>query len=204
MILIIALLYIASIVGGLVTRCTGGELFVSFVEKGEQRSAPQVEKIFGRFRQSVHDGHFGTIALCSSIVFTINTIGNIINFTLPGILIAPLGFTLLLGGWIQGTGLGGIQASSFLSLFLFLSMGCLEWVTYVIASAAGINISLSVLMPKRQGVATRWKAFRLAWRDAGRLYVIILIILSFQAVFEILYIRKVLLMGGSAIPLKPY
>ena len=31
-----------------------------------------------------------------------------------------------------------------------------------------------------------------------------LIILAFQAVFEILYVRKILLMGGSGIPLAPY
>ncbi|UCF00038.1 MAG: hypothetical protein JSV82_02950, partial [Planctomycetota bacterium] len=86
----------------------------------------------------------------------------------------------------------------------FLCVGFLEWVTYVIGSVAGVNIGLSTLVPRRQGVTSRWKAFKLAWRDAGRLYIIILMVLAFQAVFEILYVRKVLLMGGSAIPLMPY
>jgi hypothetical protein len=188
----------------LVTRRVGGEFAVSFVEESDQRSAAEIEKIFGRFRQPVRDGHFGAIALCSLIVFAINTLGNAMNFTLPGILIVPIAFTLLLSGWMQGISLGGIQASSFLSLFLFLSMGCLEWITYVVASVAGANIGLSVLAPKRQGITSRWKAFGLAWRDAGRLYIIIAIILAFQAVFEMLYVRKVLLMGGSAVPLAPY
>lgn len=204
LLLVIILLYVASIAAGVITRHAGGEDFVSLVEKSSQSSAPHIEKIFGRFRQSVRDGHLGTIALCSLIVFAINTLGDLINFTLPGILIAPIGLTLLLGGWMQGISLGSVQASSFLSLFLFLCMAGLEWITYVVASVAGVNIGLSVLIPKRQGTTSRWKAFKLSWRDAGRLYIIILVILAFQAVFEILYVRKVLLMGGSAIPLMPY
>lgn len=202
--LIIALLYMASILGGLVTRCAGCEVFTSLVERSDENSAAYLEEIFGRFRQPVRQGNIGAIALCSLIVFTINTLGNFINFTLAGILIFPIALTLLFGGWMQGMSLAGIHASSFLSVFLFLSMCCLEWVTYVIASVAGLNIGLSVVAPKRQGTTSRWKAFKLAWRDAGRLYIIILIILAFQAVFEILYIRKVLLMGGSGIPLMPY
>jgi len=201
---IITVLYILSITVGLITRFAGDGVFVSFVEKMDEGGNEQVEKIFGRFRQSVRDGDLKTIALCSLIVFAINTLGSIINGTLPGILIFPIGLTLLFGGWAQGISLGGIQASSFISLFLFLLMGCLEWSTYVISSVTGINIGLSVLIPKRQGVASRWKAFKLAWRDAGRLYVVIVTILAFQAVFEVLYVRKVLLMGGSAIPPMPY
>ena len=204
LILIIALLYIASIAAGMITRYTGGEVFVSFVEKFDQSGLEQVEKIFGRFREPLREGNLKVIALCSLMVFAINTLGSVINFTLPGILIVPIAGTLLFSGWMQGISLAGIQASSFLSLFLFLCMGCLEWATYVIASAGGVNIGLSIVSPKRQGVASRWKAFKLAWRDAGRLYIIIAIILSVQAVFEILYVRKVLLMGGSAIPLLPY
>jgi hypothetical protein len=204
LILIIAVLYIASITGGLITRHAGSEALISFMEKTDQSSALQLEKVFGRFRQPVRKGNIGIIALCSLIVFTINTIGSFINFTLPGILVVPIAATLLFGGWMQGISLGGIQASSFLSLFLFLSMCCLEWITYVLASVAGVDIGLSVLIPKRQGVTSRWKAFKLAWADAGHLYIIIVTILTFQAVFEILYVRKVLLMGGSGIPLMPY
>ena len=203
--LIVALLYIASIATGLITCYAGGELFTSFVEKSDSQSAPQIERIFGRFRESIREGHWGTIALCSLIVFAINTLGNIINLTLPGIFIVPVAATLLLfGGLMQGISLGGIQGSSFTSLFLFLLIVCLESITYVIATVAGVNVGLSVLMPKKQKVKSRWKAFKLAWGDAGRLYVVILIILAFQAVFEILYVRKILLMGGSGIPLAPY
>lgn len=201
---IITVLYLLSITAGLITRFAGDGVFVSFVEKMDEGRNEQVEKIFGRFRQSVRDGDLKTIVLCSLIVFGVNTLGSITSGTLPSIFILPIGVTLLFGGWVQGISLGSIQASSFISLFLFLLMGCLEWSTYVISSVVGVNIGLSVLIPKRQGVVSRWKAFKLAWRDAGRLYVVIVIILAFQAVFEVLYVRKVLLMGGSAIPLMPY
>ncbi len=91
-----------------------------------------------------------------------------------------------------------------ITLCLFLLMGGLEWITYVLATAAGVNIGLSVLMPQRQAAATRWLAFKRAWSEAGRLYVVIIGILAVQAVFEMLYVRKVLLMGGSGAPLMPY
>ncbi len=204
MILIIAFSYIVSIVAGLITNRIGDGTFVSFAEKLSQPSLEQVEKIFGKYRQSVREGNIAVIALCSLIVFTINTFGNFINFTLPGIFIVPIAATLLFGGWVQGIGLASIQASSFLSLFLYLVMVCLEFITYVFASVAGVNIGLSILAPKRHGVTSRWKSFKFAWGDAGRLYIIITIILAFQAVFEIMYVRKVLLMGGSGIPLAPY
>ncbi len=80
----------------------------------------------------------------------------------------------------------------------------LEWITYVLATAAGVNIGLSALMPKRQSAETRWLAFKRAWSEAGRLYLVIIGILAVQAVFEMLYVRKVLLMGGSGVPLMPY
>lgn len=202
--LILLLMYVVSIVAGIVTHYAGGASIASFVEKQSQGSLEAIENIFGRFREPVRNGHLGAIVLCSLIVFTLNTLGNISGFTLPGIFIVPVVVTLFLGGWIQGISLGGIRASSFTSLFLYLSMGCLEWITYVIATVAGVNIGLSVLIPKRQDTTSRWKAFKLAWRDAGQLYIIILIILAFQAVFEILYVRKVLQMGGTGVPLAPY
>jgi len=202
--LILLLMYIVSIAGGIGTHYAGSTGIASFVEKQSQDSLEAIESIFGRFREPVRNGHLGAIISCSLIVFAINILGNFSSFTLPGIFIVPVAVTLLFGGWIQGISLGGIQASSFTSLFLYLSMGSLEWITYVIATVAGVNIGLSVLMPKRQNTTSRWKAFKLAWRDAGRLYIIIFIILAFQAVFEILYVRKVLQTGGTGVPLVPY
>lgn len=105
---------------------------------------------------------------------------------------------------MQGVSLAQFQASSSLSLFLFLVMGGLEWLTYPLATVAAVNVGLSVLWPKWQNVPSRWSALRLAWSDTQRLYLLIATILLVQAVFEILYVRKVLLMGGTGVPLMPY
>jgi hypothetical protein len=204
LILVIGLLYVACIGGGVVTGRVMPEKLRTTIAERNAQSAQGVEKIFGRFREPVREGHWGTIAACSGLVFLINLLGDFVQFTILSILIVPACFTLGLGGWMQGIGLAGVHASSGLSLSLFLLMGGLEWITYVLATVAGVNIGLSFLMPKRQAAETRWLAFKRAWGDAGRIYLLIAGILAVQAVFEMLYVRKVLLMGGSGVPLMPY
>ena len=56
---------------------------------------------------------------------------------------------------------------------------------YPLATVAGFKVGLSVLVPKRQATASRWLAFKQAWRDAGRLYLVIALVLAVQAVCEI-------------------
>jgi len=182
---------------GLTTSHFGPKALRSYMEKADTQSAEQVEKILGRFRQPLREGKLGTIAICSGLVFTINLLGDYVQFTLSSIVIVPIAFTLLFGGWMQGIGLAGIHGSSFLSVFLFLLVAFLEWVTYVIATAAGANIGLSVIFPKRQAVSSRWRAFKRAWGDAGRLYSIIVLILAAQTVFEILTVERCSLWEGQ-------
>jgi len=204
LILILGVLYVACIGAGVATYHAGPESLPSWVQHQGEGSYEQIERVFGRFRGPLREGRAGTILTCSGLVFVVNMAGDVLNFTLPGALIVPLPFTLLYGGWVQGVGLAGLHASSLLSLLLLLLVGSLEWVSYVLASAAGLNIGLSVLAPRRQGVTSRGAAFRAAWGDAARLYALIALILAVQAVMEILYVRKVLLMGGTGIPLQPY
>jgi len=200
----IGILYVLSVAAGLATSHFGPKAFLSYVERTETHRAEQVEKIVGGLREPLREGQLGTIAICSGLVFTINLLGDFVEGTLCSILIVPIAFTLVLGSWMQGVGLAGIHGSSFLSVFLFLLMLFLECITYVIATAAGANIGLSIIFPKRQAVSSRWQGFKRAWGDAGRLYLIIVLILALQAVFEVLYVRKVLLMGVSDVPLMPY
>ncbi|MDP2981787.1 MAG: stage II sporulation protein M [Candidatus Latescibacter sp.] len=205
---VIAILYILSLTSGFAMSRLIPEAIPSsmqtYIQKANVNQIEQIEKVFGKYRQSLREGQLGTIAVCSGIVFGINLLGDFVQFTLYSILIVPVVFTLAFGGWIQGIGLAGIHGSSFVSVVLFLLMGFLEWSTYVIATAAGINIGLSFVFPRRQGVSSRRQAFKRAWKDGGRLYGIISLILAVQAVFEVLYVRKVLLMGGSGVPLMPY
>ena len=76
--------------------------------------------------------------------------------------------------------------------FAVLGIGTslLELTAYIFSASAGINISLSVIFPRRYGVEGRWTAFKMAWKDAGRLYVIVIILLALGAIWEV---------GGAAL-----
>ena len=195
--------YVASVLTGVATgRLLPPELH-SFLARSDLDQAAQVENIFGRFREPVRAGQPGAIIACSALVLALNLFGSLLT-TLGGMLVVPIALNLGVGGWWQGVSLSELHPSSFLSGLLFLLMGGLEWITYPLATAAGLNVVLSVLFPQRQAVASRWLAFRRAWGDTGRIYVVIAGILAVQAVCEVLYVRKGLLMGGTGVPLLPY
>ncbi len=139
--------------------------------KEVQNKNEQIEMVFGRFREPVREGQWGAVLTASGLVFLINLFGVFSRFTVLSILIVPVPF-LGLAGWMQGMSLAQIHGSSFFSVFLYLFMGSLEWITYPLATVAGLNVGLSVLFPKRQATTSRWLAFKQAWRDAGRLYLV--------------------------------
>src|SRR5512147_522721 len=94
LIVVIGSLYFACIGGGVATSGLMPErLRVAFAAQ-EARSSQSVERIFGRFRESVREGHWGTIAACSGLVFLINLSGDFIQFTVLSMLIVPAVFTL--------------------------------------------------------------------------------------------------------------
>ena len=200
---VVGLLYAASIGAGIVTWRLMPTAWPDNLTKEEQNKNEQVENIFGRFREPVREGRFGAVLTASGLVFLINLFGVFSQFTVLATLILPAPF-LGVAGWMQGMSLAQIHGSSFFSVFLYLAMGSLEWITYPLATVAGLNVGLSVLFPKRQATTSRWLAFKQAWRDAGRLYLVIAMILAVQAVCEIFYVRQVLLHGGSGVPLAPY
>ena len=198
----IAVGFVLSLLAGMVTAKWGPEPIASWVTAEDTRGNEQVERIFGRFRESVREGEPGTMATCALIVFGLNTLGSIMR-SISTLFIFPLAF-LFFSSWTFGVSLPGLHGSSFLSVFLFFLMVGLEWITYVLSAAAGTSIGLAVLFPKRVERSTRWSAFKHALSQAGSLYVVIVVILAAQAAFEILYVRKVLLMGGTGVPLMPY
>ena len=202
LITLITVCFVLSLLIGMATAKWGPEPITSWLTAADTNANEQIEKIFGRFRESVREGELGTMATCMLIVFGINTFGSMTN-TISTIFIFPLAFQVF-GWWIIGLSLPGLQGSSFLSVFLFLLMAGLEWSTYVLSASAGTSIGLAVLSPKRVECSSRWSAFKHALAQAGSLYVVIVFILAIQAIFEILYVRKVLLMGGSGVPLAPW
>lgn len=203
LIAVVGLLYVASVGAGIVTGRLMPAASPDSLSKGEEKRVEQIEKVFGRFREPVREGQWSAVLTASGLVFLLNLSGAFSQFTVLSILIVPASF-LGLAGWMQGMSLAQIHGSSFFSVFLYLFMGSLEWITYPLATVAGLNVGLSALFPKRQATTSRWLAFKQAWRDAGRLYLLIAMILAVQAVCEILYVRQVLLHGGSGVPLAPY
>ena len=200
---VVGLLYVTSIGAGIVTWRLMPTAWPESLTKEEQNKNEQIEKVFGRFREPVREGQLGAVLTAIGLLFLVNLFGAFSQFTVFSVLIVPASF-LGLAGWMQGMSLAQIHGSSLISVFLFLLMGSLEWITYPLATVAGLNVGLSVLFPKRQATPSRWIAFKQAWRDAGRLYLLIAMILAVQAICEILYVRQVLLHGGSGVPLAPY
>lgn len=199
---VIAVGYSLSLLVGMATAKWGPESITCWIAAKDTVANEQVEKVFGRFRESVRDGELGPMVTCMLIVFGLNILGSIWR-SLSTVFILPLA-SLFVAGWTIGASLLGLKSSSFLSMFLFLVMAGLEWVTYVLSAAAGANVGLAVLFPMRVERRTRRSAFKRALSQARSLYVVIVAILVVQAVFEILYVRKVLLTGGTGVPLMPY
>lgn len=194
--------FIVSLLGGMALAKWGPESIASRITQEDAAGIEQVEKIFGRFRDPVREGELGAMTTCMLIVFGVNTLGSLMR-SMSTVFILPLGF-LFLSGLTIGASLQSLEGSSFLSVFLFLLMVGLEWATYVLSAAAGTSIGLAVILPKRVGCSSRRTAFKRTLGQAGNLYTVIVVILGIQAVFEVLYVRKVLLMGGTGVPLAPW
>ena len=123
------------------------------------------------------------------ITFLVNlTTGAFLTTTLPGIipLVGALGTIAitLFRGFAIGVTYPEILASSVAGFVLGFGTLVLEWGAYVFSGAAGIHIALAPVMPRRYGVQSRWSAFKAAWKDAARVYVIVIILLALGAIWE--------------------
>jgi hypothetical protein len=194
-------LYLLSFVLGLLVSWGSGS---SMSQEPSQGKLMAIERLFGSLLGPLRDGSVSAIAHVTLLVFAFNLLGNFVNFTLPGVLIVPS--VLLLGwtGWSAGGDIWASKASSAGSIVGYLAAWSLETVAYMAAASAGTRVGLAVLVPRVMGQTYRLRAFGRACKGVLRLYVVIVIILLVQALVEALYVRQVLLHGGSAIPLRPY
>ncbi len=131
----------------------------------------------------------GNLALAIAVTFLVNlSFGAFATTTLPGVipLIGGVGSIALSG--FRGFIIGVVYYEAFkVSIgysVVALGTAILELGAYVFSAAAGINLSLSTISPKRYQVDSRWVAFKEAWKDAGRIYVIVIILLAFGAIWE--------------------
>jgi len=144
------------------------------------------ESPFTTIIQSLQGGQLLQAVL---ITFLVNlTTGAFLTTTLPGIipLVGVLGPIVisLIRGFVVGVTYPEVLASSLAGFAVGLGTMVLELGAYVFSGAAGINIALAPIMPKRYGVDSRWGAFKMAWKDAARIYVIVVVLLALGAMWE--------------------
>ena len=116
------------------------------------------------------------------------TVGAFLTTTLPGIvpLVGALGIIAVtcIRGFTIGIVYTEILSTSPAGFALGLGTLILELGAYVFSGAAGINIALAPILPRKYGVQSRWAAFKMAWKDAARVFVIVAILLVLGAVWE--------------------
>ena len=196
-------LYIISILFGVFLKTRIPAKITAFNRTGDTKKLAQTEKVFGKYREGVKGGNAGVMLKCTGIVFSLNTLGGLMN-TVMSVFILPLVLTLVYAGFSQGVAFTEIkQGSTRWSVFLYCIVGGLEWVTYPLANFAGLIIVTGFVMPIFTGVQVGGSLLKAIF-DVGHVYCIIIAFLLIQAPLELLYVRKVLQSGGTGIPLEPY
>jgi uncharacterized membrane protein SpoIIM required for sporulation len=150
------------------------------------RQSVLTQQPFTSILQSLRGGELVKAIL---VTFLVNlTTGAFLTTTLPGIV--PLAGSLatvavtMLRGFMVGITYPEVLSSSPLGFVLGLGTMILELGAYVFSGAAGINIALAPILPGRHAVQSRWVAFKMAWKDAAKIYVIVIILLALGAVWE--------------------
>jgi len=114
--------------------------------------------------------------------------GAFLATTLPGII--PLVGALItiaitvVRGFVIGVTYPAILSSSISWFAVGMGTIVLELGAYVFSGAAGIHIAISTMTPQSFNTQSRWIAFKQAWKDAARVYVIVIILLALGATWE--------------------
>lgn len=192
LLIFMAFLYVGSYVTGWYLISVGSPIAVQASEAVMQ--AVLSEQPFTSIVESLRGGDLLAAIL---VTFTVNlTTGAFLTTTLPGIvpLVGTLGIVgvTLLRGFIVGVTYPSVLAASPVTFALGMGTMILELGAYVFSGAAGINIALAPILPRRYGLQSRWAAFKMAWKDAARVFIIVVILLALGAVWEMTGIFLVL------------
>ena len=184
LVVLVALLYIGSYLAGWYLISVKSPIAVE-TSRGLQESV-LTQQPFTSILQSLQGGELLKAIL---VTFLVNlTTGAFLTTTLPGIvpLIGSLGTiaVTLLRGFVIGITYPEVLSSSPFAFALGLGTMILELGAYVFSGAAGINIAVAPILPRRYGTQSRWMAFKMAWKDAAKIYLIVVILLALGAVWE--------------------
>ena len=192
LLVLVALLYIGSYLAGWCLISIKSPIAVE-ISRGLQESV-LTQQPFTSILQSLQGGELLKAIL---VTFLVNlTTGAFLTTTLPGIV--PLVGSLItiavtvLRGFVVGITYPEVLSSSPAGFALGLGTMILELGAYVFSGAAGINIALAPILPRRYGTQTRWMAFKMAWKDAAKIYLIVVILLALGAAWEMTGIFLVL------------
>jgi len=189
---LVALLYIGSYLAGWYLISIKSPIAVE-TSRGLQESV-LTQQPFTSILRSLQGGELLKAIL---VTFLVNlTTGAFLTTTLPGIvpLVGSLGTiaVTVLRGFVVGITYPEVLSSSPAGFALGLGTMILELGAYVFSGAAGINIALAPIVPRRYGTQSRWMAFKMAWKDAARIYLIVVILLALGAAWEMTGIFLVL------------
>ena len=135
------------------------------------------------------------LAFAILYTFIVNLLGGAFaSTTLPGIIpligAAISGLVTVFRGFMIGalfTYAASIEIEAPVGIgWMIVALGTLllELGAYVFSATAGINLSLSSIFPNRYFSESRKIAFKEALKDAGRLYIIVVILLILGAIWE--------------------
>lgn len=184
LLVLVALLYICSYLAGWYLISIKSPIAVE-ISRGLQESV-LTQQPFTSILQSLQGGELLKAIL---VTFLVNlTTGAFLTTTLPGIvpLVGSLGTiaVTVLRGFVVGITYPEVLSSSPAGFALGLGTMILELGAYVFSGAAGINIALAPILPRRYGTQSRWMAFKMAWKDAAKIYLIVVIFLALGAAWE--------------------
>jgi uncharacterized membrane protein SpoIIM required for sporulation len=192
LLVLVALLYIGSYLAGWYLISIKSPIAVE-ISRGLRESV-LTQQPFTLVLQSLRGGELLKAIL---VTFLVNlTTGAFLTTTLPGIvpLVGSLGTiaVTVLRGFVVGITYPEVLSSSPAGFVLGLGTMILELGAYVFSGAAGINIALAPILPRRYGKQSRWMAFTMAWKDAAKIYLIVVILLALGAAWEMTGIFLVL------------
>jgi uncharacterized membrane protein SpoIIM required for sporulation len=184
LLVLVALLYIGSYIAGWCLISIKSPIAVE-ISRGLQESV-LTQQPFTSILQSLQAGELLKAIL---VTFLVNlTTGAFLTTTLPGIvpLVGSLGTiaVTVLRGFVVGITYPEVLSSSPSGFALGLGTMILELGAYVFSGAAGINIALAPILPRRYGIQSRRTAFKMAWKDAAKIYLIVVIFLALGAAWE--------------------
>ena len=184
LLVLVALLYVGSYLAGWYLISIKSPTAVEISR--ELRESVLTQQPFTLVLQSLRGGELLKAIL---VTFLVNlTTGAFLTTTLPGIvpLVGSLGTiaVTVLRGFVVGITYPEVLSSSPARFVLGLGTMILELGAYVFSGAAGINIALAPILPRRYGTKSRWIAFKMAWKDAAKIYLIVVILLALGAAWE--------------------